>query len=361
MTKICLSMIVRDEASVIARCLASVRPHVDRWAIIDTGSTDDTAEVIRTALEGLPGRLHRSPWVGFAENRNEALALAAEHGDYVLTIDADDVLDCPAGLPELTEDSYSVRHVDVATGTTYTNPLLVRSGLPWRWEGVRHEFLACEQAGPATLLEGVRILRHHDGARRRNPGTFSGDAEAIEAALLTETRPFMQSRYRFYLAQSYRDANEPALAVQNYLERARLGFWQEEVFVSLVSAAVLQERLGEPAETVLASWAAAIAAGPHRAEALHGAARTCRIIGRAAEGCELALRGLAIPMPAEGLFVEPWVYEWGLLDEFGVNAFRAGHFRACVESCLRILARQDLPADERTRVAQNATEALAKL
>ena len=30
---VCLSMIVKDEAHVIARCLASVRDHIDAWAI----------------------------------------------------------------------------------------------------------------------------------------------------------------------------------------------------------------------------------------------------------------------------------------------------------------------------------------
>ena len=40
--RLCLNMIVRDESAVIERCLASVRPHVDHWVIVDTGSVDDT-------------------------------------------------------------------------------------------------------------------------------------------------------------------------------------------------------------------------------------------------------------------------------------------------------------------------------
>jgi hypothetical protein len=75
----------------------------------------------------------------------------------------------------------------------------------------------------------------------------------------------------------------------------------------------------------------------------------------------LALRGLAIPLPADGLFVEPWVYAYGLLDELAVNAFRSGQYRVCLEACLRILARADVPDSDRMRVASNAMEALAKL
>ena len=43
---LCLSMIVRNEAPVIRRCLASVLPIIDYWAIVDTGSTDGTQGLI---------------------------------------------------------------------------------------------------------------------------------------------------------------------------------------------------------------------------------------------------------------------------------------------------------------------------
>ena len=34
---LCLSMIVKNEASVIGRCLPSLRPIIDYWVIVDTG------------------------------------------------------------------------------------------------------------------------------------------------------------------------------------------------------------------------------------------------------------------------------------------------------------------------------------
>ncbi|EHP44847.1 family 2 glycosyl transferase, partial [Cupriavidus basilensis OR16] len=97
MTRICLNMIVKNEAPVIARCLASVKPWIDRWVIVDTGSTDGTQALVREVMGKLPGTLHERPWIDFAHNRNEALALAracseghARADDYVLFIDADE-------------------------------------------------------------------------------------------------------------------------------------------------------------------------------------------------------------------------------------------------------------------------------
>src|SRR5258708_39069818 len=89
--RICLNMIVKNEAPVIQRCLASVMPLIDTWVIVDTGSMDGTQQLIRETLAHLPGELHERPWVDFAHNRSEALELARGFGEYIFVIDADEV------------------------------------------------------------------------------------------------------------------------------------------------------------------------------------------------------------------------------------------------------------------------------
>ena len=151
---------------------------------------------------------------------------------------------------------------------------------------------------------GFHILSAREGARSQDPDKYRKDAEVLEKALQTEQDPFLRSRYTFYLARSYRDAGEKEKALENYLKRAELGYWPEEVFMSLYGAAQLQQAMGRPFDEVIATYLRASDAVPSRAEALHAASRLCRENSKFADGYEYARRGLKIPLPAGGLFVQ---------------------------------------------------------
>jgi glycosyltransferase involved in cell wall biosynthesis len=356
---VCLSMIVKNEAPVIRRCLESVKPLIDAWVIVDTGSTDGTQEIIKDCLRSVPGELFERPWQDFAHNRSEALTFSRPRATYSLIIDADDAFELPDGyeLPELTQEAYTVDIRD--SGILYRRMQLVRNSLPWRYAGVLHEFLTADGPHSAGHLD-VAMRRNHDGARRRDPKTYQRDAALLERALLTETDPFMVSRYTFYLAQSYKDCGEQEKALQHYLARAELGFWEQEVYISLYRAAQIEEARGRTDEA-LALYARASDVAPYRAEALHGASRLCRHAGRNEEGYAIGKKGLGIHLPGDGLFTEPWIYHYGLKDEFAINAYWSDHFRASLDACISILTTRELPEDQRPRVAQNARFAFDRL
>src|SRR5271157_4491428 len=138
---ICLNMIVKNESAVIGRCLASVKSVIDHWVIVDTGSSDGTQSIIRKCLEGIPGELHERPWVDFAFNRNEVLALAKGKGDYFLLLDADESLDFAQNfiMPGLITDVYYV--CVQATDVIIYREFLIKSCLDWKWVGILHEGL----------------------------------------------------------------------------------------------------------------------------------------------------------------------------------------------------------------------------
>jgi len=357
---ICLCMIVKNESQVIRRCLDSVRSLISHWVIVDTGSTDGTQDIIRSHLQSIPGTLHESPWQDFAHNRSEALRLARPHGSYSLVIDADDLLELAPDfeMPGLTLDGYSFNICDGSH--LYPRTQLVNNRLAWYYRGVLHEFITCDDTSTGGHLD-INMRRLHDGARRKDPTIFLKDAEIFEKALQAETDSYLRSRYTFYLAQSYKDARQPAKALENYLKRASLGGWVQEVFYSYYQAGRQMEELNYADDMVLGTYQLATNALPERLEAAHAASRYCRIKKLYQRGYDIAKTSLGRPMVPGALFGEPVVYESGLLDEFSVNAYWIGNYVECLDACLMLLESGKMASTDLPRVFANARYALRQI
>ena len=298
---ICLNMIVKNESAVIRRCLDSVKPIIDYWVISDTGSTDGTQQIIKEHMKDIPGELHECPWQNFEYNRNEALKAAKGKGDYLLFIDADEVLvyENNFSLPPLDKDFYFI--LTHFGGTHYQRVQLINNHLDWKWTGVLHEAVDSPQAITSDLLPRVYNLVSSDGSRSQDPQKYQKDAQILEKALQQEPN---NRRYQFYLAQSYRDAGEHALAMQNYLKRIAMGGWDQEVFWSMLQVALMQEQLQMPPEIITSSYQRAFAYRPSRAEPLYRLANYYRRQENYQAGYEVAKKGLAIPLSHDSLFVE---------------------------------------------------------
>ena len=82
-------MIVRNEERFLPGCLESVRGLVDEIIVVDTGSTDRTAEIARS----FGARVFDFEWRDdFSAARNESLRHAGS--DWILYLDADERIDC---------------------------------------------------------------------------------------------------------------------------------------------------------------------------------------------------------------------------------------------------------------------------
>lgn len=353
--KICLNMIVKNEADKIEKCLRAVADYISCWVIGDTGSTDGTQDIINNFFRSraLPGELHGFPFRTFDQARNAALDLARNSRldyDYILFVDADMelVVDDEDFARKLTADVYQVLQT---SGVAYWNSRLLRRGAEARYVGVTHEYLSLED-GTTEQLDGVRFVDHASGTNRA--GKFARDAALLRDGLATETDPFLRTRYTFYLANSLRDDGDLAEALEQYEARARLGYWQEEVFASLLNAAKIKAQLNHPADAVIETFEKAAAACPSRtAEAMHDAARFCRDHGLYERGYQLARRGENAEIPRSGLFVSEWVYRYGLLDEMAVAASWTDRHVEAVMIIDRLLSMDGIPGDYVGRLTSN--------
>ncbi|HEY0919873.1 glycosyltransferase family 2 protein [Devosia sp.] len=351
-------MIVRNEAAVIRRCLDSVLPLIDYALLVDTGSDDGTPDVVKAWLQehALPGEVRERPWVDFAHNRTEAAAALREVDwiDYALTIDADEVLVFEPGFSPgefksaLTEDVYDVTTRSGAI--VYQRPQLFSNRLAFRYRSVLHEYLEAPGKITRAAANGFHDVPSRDGARSRNPQKYARDAALLREALESETDPFLRSRYRFYLAQSLRDAGQYEEALVQYLARAELGFWVEEVFMSLYQAGRMSERLKRPFAETLEMYQRAHDTLPTRAEALQAAARICRKAGRYELAYYFARKCLEIAPPSTALFLDVSTYEYGVLRELQIAAYRTGRFAESVEAGEKLVLEAKFPERYRERI-----------
>lgn len=170
---IAATLIVKNEGSILTKCLESLRDIVDEIVIVDTGSTDNTIEIAKQ----FGAKVGFFEWCNdFSAARNYALSLS--NSNWNLWIDADEQLD--ADCKRRFEDAivrphlggYSIQIVNFLDegGTTvefvHTPTRLFRNIPGVRFTEPIHEQItpSLQALGlPWTYLEGAKI--YHDGYR----------------------------------------------------------------------------------------------------------------------------------------------------------------------------------------------------
>jgi len=348
---ICLNMIVKDEAHVIRRCLDSVRPLIDHWIIVDTGSTDETKDIILDVFAEVPGTLYERPWKNFGHNRSEALDLCEGIADYVLTIDADEILQFEEGF---VIDGINADYCTVIKRRgvhEYRVPSLLKTSCEWRWEGVLHEQPYSDIAKTGEMLDGVVIVSPAEGARALDPHTYRKDALMLEAALIEDPD---NPRTVFYLAQSYRDAEDYDNAIRYYTQRLSMKGWRDERYMSLLQIGVVKTMRGDPWPECMEALLKAQAHTPERIEPIY------KIGMYYALQKEWELAWLFLEKAAKAnradpdhLFVESDIYDWRAKLEAALAAYWTGRHTDSIALNENLLASDHLPEKMRARVEAN--------
>ena len=352
-------MIVKDESHIIKECLNSVYKYIDYWVISDTGSTDGTQEIIKKFFEekNIPGELHQDEWKGFGYNRTLVFDKCKGKADYAFVIDADDYIE--GTLPKIQNkdaDAYTLKmgRVDFSWWRTQ----LFRLDLDWEYVGVLHEYprpRAKEIPNIAKLEGNYRIVARTMGARNLNITPiekYSRDAEVLEKALIEEPN---NTRYMFYLAQSYFDSQQWEKSEQAYDRRAKAGGWPEEVYFSMLRVAMCKAMQDKSWPEIQQAFLDAYNYRPIRAEPLFHLAQIYRQkFNSPVLAYMYARAAMDIPFPKdEILFVPDAVYNWAILDEVASTAAFAGYPLVGYEASKKLLQMGKVPADQLQRVQEN--------
>jgi len=341
--KLLLNSIVKNESARILRMLESVAPYIVGAVIVDTGSTDNTVELITKFFQEkkLPCLIGKTEFKDFSQARNAALAAARQVPwgfDYILLVDADMELKVadPTWLDDVNGESYDM--YQVAGTLKYQNRRLAKKTSTGMYLGVTHEFINLPTGG-CIPPEKAHFIDHADGANR--PEKFRRDIRLLKTDMEADKKAKQPTNVRsmYYLAQSYRDAGKIEKAAKWYKRRVEAGGWDEEVWHAQLSYAQCLRALGDDAGFLL-NMQIAYNMRPHRGETLYELAKYHREKGQNPLAVLYAERAMEIPHTGDALFVNDYVYECGAKDEFAISAFyvpdkRAKGFDVCNELTLK--------------------------
>ena len=330
--KICYAAIFKNESKNVYRCLNSLKKMVNFVSICDTGSTDNTIELIEQwgRENNIPTTVHRGEeqvFKNFGYNRTLSYTKAIEsypEADYLLLIDADMIIRITDSFDpsDLIADCYMFEQVNPSI--RYWNTRMLSTKCKWKCSGVTHEYWDCITPNHTTIkFSEIWIDDIGDGGSKENK--FKRDIKLLtEGVEDSNESTGLRTRYKFYLANSYKDIGDNINAIEWYDKRIKDNGFMEEVFISYLYKGHCYKNLGDISSAInsyLKGWDIL----PVRSESLYEVSKIYREQGNNNLSFLFAEKGLKIPYPKEcGLFISYKVYEYYFLEEASISGFYAG-------------------------------------
>jgi tetratricopeptide (TPR) repeat protein len=228
---LCLNMIVKNESHIIKRLFDSVISIIDSYCICDTGSTDNTIQVIEDYFKekGISGKIVKEPFKNFCHNRNFALQACVGLSDYVLLLDADMILEIKQFDKNILNNSTSFYILQGNESFYYQNLRIVKNNGLYKYVGVTHEYIDVPSCNTFLHIDKNSLFINDIGDGGSKNDKFERDIRLLLDGIKEEPN---NVRYYFYLANSYHDCGRFGEAINVYKKRIELGGWKEETWYS---------------------------------------------------------------------------------------------------------------------------------
>jgi len=161
MNRISACIITLNEHENLPRALASLKDIVDEIVVVDSGSTDGTAEIARESGAAFFERA----WTNYADQKNYAAECASN--DWIFSMDADEQLSSPLQTSLLAWKKHTPEHsvYEVARKTFYLGAWIEHSG--WYPDFQRRLYRRDQAEFSGIVHESLRFSE--------KPGRVSGD------------------------------------------------------------------------------------------------------------------------------------------------------------------------------------------
>ena len=231
-----LCIMVKNGGNLFEKMLLENIKWIDRWTILDTGSTDNTIEIINRVLVGKKkGKLYQEPFINFRESRNRCLELCETNCKYNVMLDDTYIIqgDFRGFLDEVRgdqfADSYSL--LIKSDDTEYYSNRVTKSKNKLRYIYTIHEVIQKDN-NTNVVIPATRSWifdMRADYMENRTMGRKDYDLKCLFEMI--EEYPD-DPRHLYYVAQTYNLLEKPELAAEYFFKRAFHpveGFEQEKI------------------------------------------------------------------------------------------------------------------------------------
>lgn len=248
-----LNMIVKNAGDNFEDILTKNLDIIDRWTILDTGSTDNTIEIINKVLVGKKkGRLYQEPFINFRDSRNRCLDLANTECKFCLMLDDTYIVENNLRyfLNDIRGDQFadSLSLFIKSKDTIYNSNRIIKSESNLRYIYKIHEII--------TTINNRNVIIP---LKYSNIFDFSSDymenrtVNRKEYDLKTLFEEYTEHpddpRNLYYIAQTYNAMEKFDLSFEYYtkrIEHPTNGFIQEKIDACFEAARTANFKLNKP-------------------------------------------------------------------------------------------------------------------
>ena len=229
-----LCIMVKNAGPQFEQMLLDNINYFDKWTILDTGSTDETIDIVNRTLVGKKyGNLYCEPFINFKDSRNRLLELAGNECKYITMLDDTYVIDGDLRefLKEVRGDQYSNSFSLYISSddTFYGSNRIIRSDSGLKYIYRIHEVITDKNNINIIIPQNkIKIIdRRFDYMEKRTMERKKLDLKLLFEEL--EDNPNDPRTY-YYLAQTYNLLEDYEKAYYYFLKRIEIinaGFIQE--------------------------------------------------------------------------------------------------------------------------------------
>jgi len=271
-----LCIMVKNGGPQFEQMLLDNMSHFDRWTILDTGSTDDTIDIINRVLVGKKkGELFQEPFINFRDSRNRCLDLAGNSCKFLTMLDDTYVIqgNIRSFLNEIRGDQLATSFTIYiqSDDTIYGSNRIIKNKSGLRYVHRIHEVIT--DKNNINIVIPKELVSIED-RRFDYMETRTMERKQLDLKLLfeeVEENPHDPRAY-YYLAQTYNLLEDYEKAFYYFTKRAEFtnsGFVQERVDALFESARIANFKLNKPWEIVEELYNKCYKADESRPESLY--------------------------------------------------------------------------------------------